>query len=55
MGTDAGHLTAEESAIGGLSVILSHTTTDSGKFFVVDLPEKEIHGKKIYDGSIRPW
>lgn len=55
MGTDAGHLTAEESAIGGLNVLLSHTAADSGKFFVVDLPGKKIDGQEIYDGSVRPY
>ncbi|KAH6852640.1 dehydrogenase [Alternaria alternata] len=55
MGTEAGHLTAEESVIGGLNVIFGHTAADSGKFFVIDLPGKEVNGEKIYDGSVRPY
>ncbi|RYO28231.1 hypothetical protein AA0113_g3479 [Alternaria arborescens] len=55
MGTEAGHLTAEESVIGGLNVIFGHTAADSGKFFVIDLPGKEVDGEKIYDGSVRPY
>jgi len=54
MGTEAGHLTAEESVIVGLDVIFGHTAADSGKFFVIDLPGKEVDGEKIYDGSVRP-
>ncbi|KAH6613148.1 short-chain dehydrogenase/reductase SDR [Boeremia exigua] len=55
MGTDAGHLTAEESATGGLNVLLTRTVADSGKFFVVDLPGKKIDGQEIYNGSVRPY
>ncbi|CAN9300052.1 unnamed protein product [Alternaria alternata] len=55
MGTEAGHLTAEESVTGGLNVIFGHTAADSGKFFVIDLPGKEVNGEKIYDGSVRPY
>jgi NAD(P)-dependent dehydrogenase (short-subunit alcohol dehydrogenase family) len=55
MGTEAGHLTPEESATGGLNVLFGHTIADSGRFFVVDLPGKEINGEKMYDGSVRPY
>ena len=55
MGTDAGHLTPEESATGGLNVLSGSTTADSGKFFVINLPGKDIDGQKIYDGSVRPY
>ncbi|KAJ4982590.1 short chain oxidoreductase [Stagonosporopsis vannaccii] len=55
MGTEAGHLTAEESATGGLNLLSSHTVADSGKFFVIDLPGHTVEGQKIYDGSARPW
>ncbi|CAN9323804.1 unnamed protein product [Alternaria alternata] len=55
MGTEAGYLTPEESATGGLNVLFGHTIADSGKFFVVDLPGKEINGEKMYDGSVRPY
>lgn len=55
MGTEAGHLTPEESATGGLGTLSGSSLADSGKFFVIHLPEKEIGGRKIYDGSVRPW
>ncbi|KAH7411239.1 dehydrogenase [Cadophora sp. MPI-SDFR-AT-0126] len=55
MGTDAGYLTPEESATGGLSVLSGRTAADSGKFFVINLPDKDIGGQKIYDGSARPY
>ncbi|KAH7079848.1 short-chain dehydrogenase/reductase SDR [Paraphoma chrysanthemicola] len=55
MGTEAGHLTTEESATGGLNILFSRTEADSGKFFVVDLPGKKVDGQAIYDGSIRPY
>ncbi|KAH6718719.1 short-chain dehydrogenase/reductase SDR [Leptodontidium sp. MPI-SDFR-AT-0119] len=55
MGTDAGHLTPEESATGGLNVLSGSTPADSGKFFVINLPGKEIGGQKLYDGSVRPY
>ncbi|KAH7383406.1 short-chain dehydrogenase/reductase SDR [Cadophora sp. MPI-SDFR-AT-0126] len=55
MGTDADHLTPEESATGGLNVLSGSTPADSGKFFVINLPGKDISGQKIYDGSVRPY
>lgn len=55
MGTDAGHLTAEQSATGGLNVLLSRAVSDSGKFYVIDLPGNEINGQKLYDGAVRPY
>jgi len=55
MGSQAAHLTAEESATGVLRVISSHSAADSGKFFVVDVPGKLIDGEAMYDGSARPW
>ncbi|PVH75146.1 NAD(P)-binding protein, partial [Cadophora sp. DSE1049] len=55
MGTEAGHLTPEESATGGLDVLSKSTAADTGKFFVVNLPDKEVGGQIIYDGSVRPF
>ncbi|KAG4429425.1 hypothetical protein IFR05_015088 [Cadophora sp. M221] len=55
MGTEAGHLTTEESATGGLNVLSRGTPADNGKFYVVNIPGKEIDGQKIYDGSVRPY
>lgn len=55
MGTEAGHLTPEESATGGFNILLSRTEGDSGKFFVIDLPGRRVDGQAIYDGSIRPY
>lgn len=55
MGSEGAHLTAEESANGGLRVLASHGAADSGKFFVVDVPGKLIDGQSMYDGSGRPW
>lgn len=55
MGTEVGHLTPEESATGGLGALSGSSLADSGKFFVIDLPEKEIGGQRIDDGSVRPW
>lgn len=55
MGTEAGHLMPEESANGGLNLLSSHSVEDTGKFFVIDLPGKDIGGQSIYDGAIRPY
>ncbi|RAR00742.1 short-chain dehydrogenase/reductase SDR [Stemphylium lycopersici] len=55
MGGERGHLTPEQSVNGVLRILSRITPADNGKYMVVDVPDFELDGQKMYDGSVRPF
>ncbi|KAH7347018.1 short-chain dehydrogenase/reductase SDR [Pyrenochaeta sp. MPI-SDFR-AT-0127] len=55
LGTDAAHLSVDDSVNSIIDIIKRAGTHQSGKFLTVDVPGTILHGRELYDGSERPW
>ncbi|KAH7394637.1 short-chain dehydrogenase/reductase SDR [Pyrenochaeta sp. MPI-SDFR-AT-0127] len=55
LGTDAAHLSVDDSVNSIIDIIERAGTHQSGKFLTVDVPGTILHGRELYDGSERPW